>query len=167
MDNLTKKQLLKTLQKEFVRRNLIQYFESKGYDNFLIKPYPPSLMDITERINVLDGVIEVEHYLEDINVKNNMIKVGWNLFVLGNQRAFLGHTTHQNLTEIENGISECKMHADGPISIKELVEWVVHALGESSKLQDIYQYHNNQKDSIINTGYIKPYKRIPDMRRRV
>jgi len=167
MDSATKSSLVKTLQKEFVRRNLICYFEGKGYDNFLVKPYPPSLMDIVERIEVLSGIVEVKHHLEDINMQNNIIKVGWNLFVLGNQRAFLGYTNHKSVSDIESAVGESKSDPNGSKTIKELIEWVVEVIGSSKKLKDLYEQYKLQDSSIINTSYVKPYKSIPNFKRRV
>lgn len=150
MDSASKSSLVKILQKEFVRRKLIQYFESKGYDNFLVNPYPPNLMDIMERVEELGGLIEVKYSLRDVNIQNNNIKVEWNLFILGNQRAFLGCTTHGSLIDLETSINN-KVPYDGPISVKNLVEWIVDSLGSSNKLSEIYDaYSESQKDSPVS-----------------
>lgn len=168
MDSTTKSSLLKTLQKEFIRRSLIQYFESKGYDNFLNKPYPPSMLDMVQN-PMFDGVVEIQYFLEDINMQNNTIKVGWNMFVLGNNRAFLGYTTHKDVSEIENCIGESRANPDGPITIKGLVEWMVESIGKSNKIKDLYDRHTQDRQNSVQSVYVKPYtgKTIPDMRRKV
>ena len=163
MDNASKSSLVKILQKEFVRRKLIQYFESKGYDNFKVNPYPPSIVDIMERVDILNGIVEINHSLEDVNIQTNDIKLGWNLFVLGNKRAFLGYTTHQSLIEVETAGGQAAPY-NGPITVKQLVEWMVEAIGESSKLSDIYDSNNkaqNNNNSIA--GMARPNKAIPNL----
>lgn len=170
MDSVTKSCLLKSLQKEFVRRNIIKYFEMKGYDNFLVKPYPPSIIDIADSTGILDGLIEIKYYLEDINMNNNILKIGWNLFVLGSQRAFLGYTTHKNFSEIENGISNVKNEPNCPISIKELVEWIVEVIGSSNKLKEVYeQYSDNNKNNYSRPQFnsYNRAKSIPNFNKRV
>lgn len=165
MDNTIKNSLVKALQKEFVRRNLIKFFIEKGIDNFLISPYPPMMLDISERIPQLNGALEVKYYLEDINLQSNIIKLGWNLFVLSNNRMFLGYTNHVNISEVENGVNCIKNH-DGPITIKQLIEYVISVLGKSNILRDIQQ--NNSINTVNNiktsTTLFKP---IPSFKKRV
>jgi hypothetical protein len=165
MDNTTKSTLVKTLQKEFVRRKLVQYFESKGYDNFQVNAYPPSIVDIMERIDALNGIVEINHNLEDVNIQNNDIKLAWNLFVLGNNRAFLGYTTHQSLTEVETAGHQAVQY-NGPITIKQLVEWMVDTIGESSKLTEIYD-NNSKAQNNSTLGMTTNKSTIPSFNKRV
>ncbi len=165
MNNLVKTQIANALQKEYLRRSFIKYFSEKGYDNFLVKPYPPVLRDMPTKLPFLNGILELQHPIEDINLADNTIKVAWNLFLLGNKRIFLGYTTHNNMSEIENGIGAIDKHHDGPISIKQIIEVMVELLGQSGKTSEI------SKKRSANTnrqGFgMKPYKGIPDLRRRV
>ena len=168
MDNTTKSTLVKTLQKEFVRRKLVQYFESKGYTNFLVKPYPPTLMDMVDRIDILEGIVEVEHALDDINMQSNAVTVAWNLFVLGNQRANLGNTTHDSLMEIETAANSIIPY-DGPINIKQIIEWMVETIGNSTKLTEIYDHHAKKPQDRVTSlsNMAKPNKTIPNFKRTV
>lgn len=172
IDNVTKDSLTRILQKEFVRRSLIMFFEEKGYDNFLVNPYPPTLLNLPERIPFLEGIVEVNYNLEDIDMKTNTIKVAWNLFVLGNQRTFLGCTTHGNLTEIETGINASKKYHDGPITLKAVIEAMVEMIGDSNKIKDIYQQAKGFGDNTTMAGSSVVQipdlrKPLPDFRRRV
>jgi hypothetical protein len=172
IDTVTKDSLTKILQKEFIRRSLVKFFEEKGYDNFLVKPYPPTLLNMPERIPFLEGVTEVKYNLEDIDMKTSTIKVAWNLFVLGNKRTFLGYTTHGNLTEIETGINSVSRHHDGPITLKAITEVIVEMLGSSNKIKDIYQQAKGFGDNTTMTGnsvvqIADLRKPLPDFRRRV
>lgn len=164
MDNAAKNSILKIMQKEFARRCLIKYFSEKGYDNFLVNPYPPTILDLED--DRFADMIEVKYYLEDINMKDNMIKLGWNIFVLGNKRIFLGYTTHQRLNEVENGRNDSNKHHDGPINIKKIIETIVEILGNSSKLKDI-DHEQGYGDLTKLPTSVRPYKPVPDIRRRV
>ena len=166
MDNISKSSLVKILQKEFIRRKLVQYFESKGYDNFKVNAYPPNIADIMERIDALNGIVEVNHNLEDVNIQNNNIKLAWNLFVLGNKRAFLGYTTHQSLTEVESAGNNIIAYS-GPITIKQLVEWMVESIGESTKLSEIYDSHNKAQNNRNISGLTAPKRTIPNFNKKV
>lgn len=168
MNDSMKNSMIKTLQKEFIRRSLIQFFEEKGYDNFLVKPYPPSLVDLPDRIPVLNSVVEIKYFLEDIDMQENIIKVGWNVFALGNKRIFLGYTLHKNLNEIDNNSNNIDIIHDGPINIKNIIESLVKILGESTKMADAYK-RMNLNDTGVG-GYknlIKPRKPIPNFQRKV
>lgn len=167
MDNIAKNSLLRILQKEFIRRNLIKYFEEKGYNNFLVKPYPPTMLDLVDEDN--SDILEIKYYLEDINMKNNTIKFGWNLFLLGNKRIFLGYTNHRNLAEVESSKNNIDQFHDGPITIKALIESIVEILGNSEKLKEVYNSNNNKGYGNMTklSMAVKPYKQIPNFSRRV
>lgn len=169
MSDAIQNSMLKVLQKEFVRRNMIKYFEEKGYDNFLVKPYPPTLMDINERVDILNGLIEVSYFLEDIDMANNNVKVGWNVFLLGNKRIFLGYTIHNNLSEIDHSRNASNIEHDGPINIKSITETIVEMLGESERIKDIYKAAAayDSGNPMIDNDVVKPEKPVPDLRRRV
>lgn len=167
MDNISNS-LLKIMQKELIRRSLIKYFSEKGYDNFLVKPYPPSIYDMGQNLDILNSFVEVENFLEDVNIYNNSVKVGWNIFVLGNKRIFLGYTIHEKLSDIEREVNTIKQH-DGPISIKSIIETIVEFLGSSNKLNDIYKSKDmvdsdvsNQVGTALNLN-----KPIHDFKRQV
>lgn len=166
MDNLTKQLLTKTMQKELLRRKLIAYFKSKGYDNFLVKPYPPSLCDMPEMVDILNSLLEVKNYLEDIEIQSGVIKVGWNIFLLGNNRAFLGHTSHNSVADVENSCSHVAQYPDGKLTIKQIIEWIVNVVGDSDELSD--EYGKNKVDNkMIVPKSIAPNRTIPSFRKRV
>jgi hypothetical protein len=39
--------------------------------------------------------------MEEVNPTTNWVKVGWNMFVLGTNRIFLGYTMHESLAHME------------------------------------------------------------------
>jgi hypothetical protein len=96
------------LNQELIRRLLNRYFVQKGYnlgEDFDKKIYPPILQDMPVQIPQMLGKLEVEPYAEDINPNTGVYKLGWNLYVLGNQRMSLGFSTHANLSEVRTAIA--------------------------------------------------------------
>jgi len=136
MDNFTKTRLVNLVNLEYVRRLLIKYFSDKGYKNFKLSPYPPSLTDLTESIPQLRPIIEIKNFVEDIDMVNSNIKMGWNLFILGNKRVFLGYTTHKNLSDVNNAKYSVDFYS-GPISIEEIINNVINLLRNYEHLSDI------------------------------
>lgn len=90
----------KALTVHILRESLNCYFSDKELtkDDYI---YPPAIRDIADSVPILSGRVEVVPYMEEINPTTNWVKVGWNLFVLGNQRIFLGHTIHESLAHME------------------------------------------------------------------
>lgn len=122
------------LNQELIRRLLIRYFTQKGFDeNFDRKIYPPQLQDLPLQIPQLMGKIEIQPYVEDIDPNTGVIRLGWNMFVLGTRRMCLGESTHTNLSEVRTAIM-------GPLSAlnhrthatpRRIIEFIVKVLGQS------------------------------------
>jgi hypothetical protein len=90
------------LSREYVMRSLVKYFVERGFkSNFDIHVYPPTLQDIPKQIPALAEKIEVIPYVENIDPKVGIVKLGWNMFALGTKRMFLGKTMHKNLMELK------------------------------------------------------------------
>ena len=93
------------LATELVRRLLVRYFHAKGFSESLDKAiYPPQLQDLIIQIPQLLNKVEVVPHVEDIDPQTGVAKLGWNLFVLGNRRMFLGESVHTSLAEVRMGI---------------------------------------------------------------
>lgn len=90
-----------SLNREYMRRLLTKYFWQKGFkENMDRKIYPPLLQDMAIAIPQFIGKIEIEPQVNDINPTTGTVTIGWNMFVLGNKRMFLGESTHTDLQEI-------------------------------------------------------------------
>jgi hypothetical protein len=136
MNKKVKDDITRILQREYLRRSLVKYFNDKGYDKtFEICAYPPSLQDLNEQ-SFSNKTIEVAYNIEDIDLIDNTIKVAWNMFILGNKRIFLGYTDHKNFTDIQNNRNVIK-DFNGPISIKKIIDVIVDFIGDSSNIYDI------------------------------
>ena len=94
------------LNTDVVRRKLIKYFISKGFnDSFDRLVYPPLLQDLPLDPEVcLLNKVEVVPYAAEIDTSLGRAVLGWNLYVLGNKRMFLGETFHNNLNDLARQI---------------------------------------------------------------
>tara|TARA_R110000751_G_scaffold132023_3_gene234444 strand:- start:740 stop:1264 length:525 start_codon:yes stop_codon:yes gene_type:complete len=93
---------------EAVKRVLIKYFCEKGFqESFDRQLYPAIIQDISFAIPAFSTKIEVVPHIVEMDTASDSATLGWNLFVLGNQRMYLGDTSHRNLvtlaSEIRNG----------------------------------------------------------------
>jgi len=125
--------LRRKLNIDVARRLLIKYFVDKGFDNFNGTIYPPLLSDMPKAIPQLFDKIEVKPHVESINTMLDSAVLGWNLFVLGNQRQYLGTTYHSNLRELamqlhSGVISDNSQSASHLTTPKQIVAFVVRVL---------------------------------------
>lgn len=91
-----------TLNNEVAERLLVRYFMSKGFEKTSLDRliYPPLLQDMQFAITEMADKIEVTPYVKNINPMSDTAELGWNLFVLGNQRCFLGESSHVGLKRL-------------------------------------------------------------------
>jgi len=91
---------------EVVRRLLIKYFLEKGFvESFDRQLYPALVQDLPLFIPPLVNKVEIVPYVEDLDLMQSKAALGWNLFVLGNQRMYLGDTFHNDLKDLARQIS--------------------------------------------------------------
>ena len=126
---------------ELTKRLLIRYFSDRGFaDNFDKRVYPPLLQDLVEMVPELAGKIELVPSVVEIDPTTGFARLAWNLFVLGNQRMFLGETEHAELPELARQLEQQgdKTITTGDAdasrktrSARDIVSWVVRMLGRS------------------------------------
>jgi hypothetical protein len=85
------------LNADVARRLLIRYFVCKGYDQFDALIYPPLIADLPRAVTEMCDKVEVVPYAARIDPPMDSATLGWNLFVLGVHRMFLGETHHVGL----------------------------------------------------------------------
>lgn len=89
------------LNVEVVRRLLIKYFMEKGFtDSFDRQMCPSLLQDLPLAISVIANKIEIIPHAVDVDTVTGKAVVGWNLFVLGLHRMYLGETYHMDLQDL-------------------------------------------------------------------
>lgn len=124
------------LNRELIKRMLVQYFVQKGFEeSFDQKIYPPTIQDLPQQVPQLASKIEIEPYVEDIDPRTGMVRLGWNLFILGTKRQYIGESTHTSLNEVQASVA-------GPLNNqprnslrnttpRKIVEFIVKVLGDS------------------------------------
>ena len=124
---------------EVVRRMLIKYFMDKGYtESFDRQLHPTLLQDLPAVLPILSNKIEVVPFAEEIDSSMGKARIGWNLFVLGNQRMYLGETSHNDLKglarQIHSGLilpSEFGSSARRQTTPKRIITFITRVLGDS------------------------------------
>ena len=101
MDVTLANKIGKELNRELIRRQLIEYFSRKGYDNFNRPLYPPACWDLSVQVKDLFNKIEIVPFSEETDVSTGTVKLGWNLYVFGTNRLDLGYTTHSNAADVQ------------------------------------------------------------------
>lgn len=86
-----------TLNADVARRLMIRYFMSKGFDNFDTLLYAPMVQDMPYAIAEMSDKIEIIPHSVNIDPAGDKAELGWNLFVLGSHRQYLGETYHHGL----------------------------------------------------------------------
>lgn len=90
---------------EVIRRLLIKYFLDKGFtENFDRQLAPSMVQDLPFVIPVLANKLEIVPHAVEIDPSMGKARLGWNLFVLGNHRMYLGETYHNNLSDLARQI---------------------------------------------------------------
>ena len=127
-----------TANTDIIRRLLVKYFIDKGYDNSFDRQfYPANLQDLTQVIPILANKIEVIPHAVDIDTSLGRAVLGWNLFVLGAHRMYLGETYHSSLhdlaREIRNGMNNNIEVREGQATRtttpKKIVTFIVRVMG--------------------------------------
>lgn len=105
---------------ELVKRLLIRYFIAKGFDKDLRHGiYPPLLQDLPTAIPELSNRIEITPYALELDPHTGNVRLGWNLFALGNQRMFLGESDHKSMSELERFASSGYIETNASICRRE------------------------------------------------
>jgi hypothetical protein len=128
-----KNRLKRALQEELIKRLLIKYFDDKGAKESLV--YPPMVYDLPGRVPELLQSVEIVPFAESIDPVTNIVKVGWNLFVLGTNRMSLGTSTHTNFMELQRsilgGTQNTSMPSERKKTPKQIVEFVMNVIGRN------------------------------------
>ena len=122
---------------ELARKLLIKYFSEHGFaENFDRRVFPPLLQGIQNLIPEFNGKLELVPAVIEIDPTNGFARLGWNLFILGNQRMFLGETEHTQLHDLAKQLDSPSgiVAEDNQIfrrgrSARDIVNWVVKVLG--------------------------------------
>lgn len=125
------KDLRKALNKEITKNALKHYFVEKGLtEDTLVMPN--MLADMEHVIPEVYGKVEIRGYADEFDPFTGVAKIGWNLFVLGHKRMFLGRTIHNRVTDLVAGaIPEHVEQAEPERTVKEVLQFIISCLGQS------------------------------------
>jgi hypothetical protein len=107
------------LNADVAQRLLIKYFVSKGYDNFDRLLYPPIIQDMAQMIPEMADKIEVVPFCEIIDPLSDTATLGWNLFVMGIQRQFLGETHHVGLASLALQLQQGQVLSENMLATRQ------------------------------------------------
>lgn len=134
MNPLLARKIKRKLQRELIKRQLNEFFVTRGYDNFSEPLYPPIAATLPQSIPHLISKCEVVPYAESVDVATGIHKIGWNLFVLGNYRLDLGSTSHTSATEIlraTQGKADTNLPAEMKTTPDRVIEFILKVLDNS------------------------------------
>lgn len=134
MNTILTSRIKRKLQKELTKRKLIEYFMSKGYENFDMPLYPPICYDMPVMIPQLFTRCEVVPTVEETDTTLGTVKLSWKLFVLGTNRLDLGMTIHAGQTDIVRAIMgepNMELPSDHATTPKQVCEFVLKILDNS------------------------------------
>jgi hypothetical protein len=132
MNAKLKNKIKRALNEELVKRLLIKYFKDKGIEESLV--YPPAVFDLPYRIPELLNSVEVVPFVEQLDPMTNIVTVGWNLFVLGTNRMYMGSSTHANLMEFRRSVMgnvQANISRERKKSAAQVVEFIMNIVGRN------------------------------------
>jgi len=95
----------RVLMNHAARTALTESFETQKID--LDAPlYPPVVKDLPARVPIIARHIEIKPHVVDLNPESSFVKIGWNLFVLGTERMFLGTSIHESVEQMNAPMNE-------------------------------------------------------------
>lgn len=136
MNTSTIERIRSVLSEDYVRKLLIKFFSDHGYsDSFDRLLYPPILEGLPRLIPQLATKVEVEPYAKEIDPTTNSATLGWNLFVLGSWRMFVGETKHSDLRKLMQELRQGRPVLEGialrQTTPRKVVGFISHVLGRS------------------------------------
>ena len=107
------------LNTDVSRRLLIKYFVSKGFDNFDRLLYPPFIQDLPETIPEFADKLEVIPHCMNIDPMADSALLGWNLFVMGTHRQYLGETHHIGLSQLALQLQQGQVLTENQLATRQ------------------------------------------------
>lgn len=135
MNAILSRQIKRKLQRELIRRLLIRYFSDKGYENSFDMPlFPPICADLPLKLQELFNKVEIAPFVEEVDQVTSFVRIGWNLYVLGINRLYLGSTAHSSMAELRmsiGGVVNKDMPVEFTTTPAEVIDFVLKVLDTS------------------------------------
>lgn len=122
MDPRTADTIKHAINTDVVRKMLVKYFVDKGFtESFDRLLYPALIQDLPMHVPQLSTKLDIEPHAIEVNPLTGRAKLGWNLFVLGNQRMYLGETFHKDLLDLARQIQGGTVQVPSkPVAMKQV-----------------------------------------------
>lgn len=158
---MDKSTLKKAITNDVLKKDLVQYFINKVERDGLDTTHSPILwQDLLDTMPYLNGYIELIPHNEYLNVAKDEINIGWNIFVLGIQRMYIGSTKHKHLkktaSEFKTGYISPTKYYDSNVTPRQIIAFICRVIKDSnlthidknsletmSGLNNIIGYSNN------------------------
>lgn len=126
------KDIREAVAREAARRALKVYFEGKGFSNPDALVMPNQIADISAGVPEFGDRLEVIGYNEQYDPFTSVMKAGWNLFVNGSNRMFLGRTVHNRVPDLTGAtIPEHADLAEPEHTVKDICSFIVKVLSRT------------------------------------
>jgi len=109
------------------------YFRLKGYGDFEEYVYPPSLNDLPSMIPEMRTKVEITPFSERIDPTTGLVEIGWNLFVLGTNRMFLGYSYHDSAQDLQRSfdITANSLPHESKRKAADIVDFIIETLAKN------------------------------------
>ena len=114
------------------RTSLEQFFETAGVE--MDEPlYPPLIREMMSRVPIVSTRVEIKPHVVELDPTTNAVRVGWNLFVMGNNRLYLGTSVHESMEDLNrqaiiNG--EKSDTSERFTTPKQIINFIIDTLNE-------------------------------------
>jgi len=134
------KNIKKIIQMEIIRKNLKDYFKSLGLDDDDIL-YPPLIRNMPMQVPMIGSKLEVVPFVKEIDPATKFVKLGWNLFVYGTDRKFLGYSVHESFANLDTIVNNDFIFndLDTNVSVGDVIEFIVGTI-EKKKADNNFNY---------------------------
>lgn len=134
------------INSEIVRKSLKSYFKSRELNGFI---YPPDLKTLPEEVPMLHRKVEVVPHIEEIDPISGLVTIAWNMFVLGNNRLFLGYSKHESMQHMENSV-DCGEQSGGRATPESITDYILSVIDNKNINKD---GSGPDSPSLINSYY--------------
>jgi hypothetical protein len=141
-----KNEITKILELEILKKQIEEYFinnctidENEELATHKINPI--LLANLPFRVAPLSNLVEVIPHIKEINMSNGEIIIGWNFFIDGINRLYLGSTKFEDFNKmiqaIKNGNDSYVVHFNPAYRIQDIINFILDTISTQKLEIDI------------------------------
>jgi len=124
--------LKRRLSKVFGHKKLVEYFNRKGFTDFDEYVYPPMLQDLPMIIQEFRNKVEITPFSQRVDPTTGVVMIGWNMFVLGINRSFLGYSYHQSAQDLKRAFgARPELPHEPKKRVRDVIDFIVETLDKN------------------------------------